>query len=170
MIFGRRGEPAERTTMTNTPTEPQPDTERSALVAPAVTLGMAGVVTFVLTLFVRWRIETFFSSQTKAPLPLRILHSFSRMNRLGLLTAAIIVASIVVAAGYFRTPEGRAKRDQILVRRPVAGDLLEHDSVERFRRYFGPAVIVFVVIILAVVAIVFVSAMNGLYHQVNLTR
>ncbi len=156
--------------MTDTPTEPQPDTERSAVVAPAMALGMVVVVMLVLTLFVLPRIETFFNSfHAELPLPTRILLSFSHfMNRSGWLIVAIIVASILAAVDYFRTPKGRARKDQLLVRFPVAGDVLEHDIVERFTRYFGPIVIVFVIVFVGFVAIALASSIHGVYNQVNI--
>jgi len=99
-----------------------------------------------------------------------MLLSFSHfMNRSGWLMVAIIMLSILAAMDYFRTPNGRAKKAQSLGRFPVAGELLEDDSVERFTRSFGAVVIVFVVIFLAFVVIAVVSALHGVYNQVDLT-
>jgi type IV pilus assembly protein PilC len=87
---------------------------KSALVYPAIVLGMAVVVVLVLTLFVLPRFETFFDSfDAKLPLPTRVLLSASHfLGRWGLVIITILLASIVGAVLYFRTANGRAKRDQ----------------------------------------------------------
>src|SRR4029077_7666939 len=97
-------------------------------------LGVAVVVMLVLTLFVLPRFDTFFNGfHTKLPLPTRMLLSFSHfMGRSGWLIVVIIVAAILAPMDYFRTPTGRAKKAQLLARYPVAGELVEHDIVERF--------------------------------------
>ena len=158
-----------RARMTDVPTKPQPEKERSTLFAPVVALGMAVVVMLTVTLFVLPRFETFFDSfHAKPPLPTRVLLTFSHfMGRSAWLIVAMIGCSILAAVDYFRTPNGRAKKDQWLLRFPVAGDLLDH-IVERFTRYFGPVVIVFVGVVLGFVAIAVVSGTCSVYNQVNL--
>ncbi len=109
---------------------------KSALVYPIIVLGMAVVVVLILTLFVLPRFETFFDSfHAKLPLPTRMLLSVANfMGHWGWLIAAIIVGSVIGAVVYFRTPNGRARKDALLLRVPVFGDLLEHAIVERFCR------------------------------------
>jgi type IV pilus assembly protein PilC len=109
---------------------------RSALVYPIIVLGMAVVVVLVLTLFVLPRFETFFQSfHAELPLPTRMLLSVSHfMGQWGWLIVTIIVGSTIAVVLYFRTLKGRARKDQLLLRLPVAGDLLEHAIVERFCR------------------------------------
>ncbi len=152
------------------PTKPQPVKQGSTLVAPAVALGLALVVMLVVNLVVLPRLETFFDSfHAKLPLPTRMLLAFSHfMNPAGWLILAIIVCSILAAVDYFWTPNGRATKDQLLLRLPAASDLLEHDIAERFKRYFGPVVIVFVGVFLGLVVIALVSAICSVYNQVNI--
>jgi type IV pilus assembly protein PilC len=109
---------------------------RSALVYPAIVLGMAIVVVLILTLFVLPRFETFFESfHAKLPLPTRIMLSTAHfLGQWGLVIVTLLLASIIAIALYFRTANGRAKRDHLLLRAPVFGDLLEHAIVERFCR------------------------------------
>jgi len=109
---------------------------KNALVYPSIVLVMAVVVVLILTLFVLPRFETFFESfHAKLPLPTRVLLSISHfIGRWGWLIAAGIVAAVILGVLYFRTPSGRAKKDEIMLRLPVAGDLLRHAIVERFCR------------------------------------
>jgi type IV pilus assembly protein PilC len=109
---------------------------KNALVYPAIVLVMAVVVVLILTLFVLPRFETFFESfHARLPLPTRVLLSISHfIGRWGWLIAAGIVAAVILAVVYFRTPKGRAKKDEMMLRLPVAGDLLRHAIVERFCR------------------------------------
>ncbi len=109
---------------------------KNALVYPCIVLGMALVVVLILTLFVLPRFETFFESfHAKLPLPTRMLLSVSHfLGHWGWLIALILVATVVLFVAYFRTPMGRAKKDEVLLRLPVAGDLLRHAIVERFCR------------------------------------
>ncbi|MEY2420214.1 MAG: type pilus assembly protein PilC [Acidimicrobiaceae bacterium] len=112
---------------------------KAALVYPAVVLGMAIVVVIVLTVFVLPRFETFFEDfHAKLPLATRMLLSVSRFTgRWGWLVAIIFGGGLIGLTAYFRTPNGRGKRDAIILRLPAAGDLMRHAIVERFCRIFG---------------------------------
>jgi type IV pilus assembly protein PilC len=109
---------------------------RSALVYPAIVLGMAIVVVLILTLFVLPRFEKFFESfHAKLPLPTRIMLSTAHfLGQWGLVIVTVLLVSLIAVALYLRTANGRARRDQLLLRAPVFGDLLEHAIVERFCR------------------------------------
>src|SRR5205823_12758857 len=109
---------------------------KSALAYPSVVLGMAIVVVIVLTGFVLPRFETFFKSfHAKLPLATRMLLSVAHFSgRWGWLVALILVGLGVATALWFRTPNGRRKRDALLLRLPTLGDLISHAIIERFCR------------------------------------
>jgi type IV pilus assembly protein PilC len=109
---------------------------KNALVYPCIVLGMAIIVVLILTLFVLPRFETFFESfHARLPLPTRMLLSVSHfIGDWGWLIVLATVTTVVAAVAFFRTPSGRAKKDELTLRLPVAGDLLRHAIVERFCR------------------------------------
>ncbi|HEY2812912.1 MAG TPA: type II secretion system F family protein [Acidimicrobiales bacterium] len=108
----------------------------SALAYPAIVLVMAVVVVVVLTVFVLPRFETFFESfHATLPLPTRMLLSVAHfIGEWGWLIALTIAVVVVGSILYARTERGRAAKDAMLLRLPVAGDLIRHAIVERFCR------------------------------------
>jgi type IV pilus assembly protein PilC len=109
---------------------------RSALAYPAIVLAMAVVVVIVLTVFVLPRFETFFKNfNAKLPLPTQILLDIAHfIGTWGWLIGLVLVGSTVAIVAYGRTDAGRARRDAVILKLPVAGDLLTHAIVERFCR------------------------------------
>jgi hypothetical protein len=70
--------------------------------------------------------------------------------------------------GLLPDPEGASEEESVALRFPAARDL-EHDIVKSFRRYLGPAVIIFVALVVGFVAIALLSAIHGMNNQVNLS-
>jgi len=112
---------------------------KSALAYPAIVLGMAIVVVIVLVGFVLPRFEDFFDSfNAKLPLATRMLLSFAHfMGRWGWLIALGLIAFVGVSIAYTRTVKGRTFLDSLLLRLPVAGDMLSTSIIERFCRIFS---------------------------------
>ena len=108
----------------------------SALVYPSIVFGMAIVTVVVLTAFVIPRFRDFFDEfHAKLPLPTRILVSITDflttwwvLLSLGLLVA--IVGGILIG----HTTWGHKKRDAVLLKLPVVGDLMNGVLLERFCR------------------------------------
>jgi type IV pilus assembly protein PilC len=108
----------------------------SALMYPAVIAAMSVVVVVVLVGVVLPKFEVFFANlHTKLPLPTRILLAIGHFATTkwafivgGIL--AVVIALIVV----LRSDWGKAARDRLLLKLPIAGDLARHIVLERFCR------------------------------------
>jgi type IV pilus assembly protein PilC len=107
-----------------------------ALIYPAVVFIMSIVTVVILTAFVLPRFKTFFDSfHATLPLPTRILLSFANFFAswwwaivLGVI--ALFIAGLVL----WRDDRGRAWLDSILLKAPVAGDLVQAVIMERICR------------------------------------
>lgn len=114
----------------------------SAMVYPGVVLVMAIVTVVVLTAFVLPKFERFFSDlDAKLPLPTRMLLSTSHFLSTWWFVFAGVGAVVFFALVFaLRTPWGRAARDALILRLPVAGDLMRHAVLERFCRILSSMV------------------------------
>jgi type IV pilus assembly protein PilC len=114
----------------------------AALVYPAIVLGMSGVTVIVLTAFVLPRFQTFFKSlNAKLPLPTRILLSMAGFVSTWWYAIAALMAGLVAGGiTMFRSKKGRAQLDALILKVPVAGDLLQHSILERICRILGSMV------------------------------
>src|SRR5436190_588057 len=108
----------------------------SALVYPGIVLALGAVVVTILTVFVLPQFEDFFKGfNAKLPLATRMLLSFTRfMTSWGLLIVLGVGVFLVGAGMYFRSSGGKPKRDALLLKIPVLGDLISLAIVERFCR------------------------------------
>jgi type IV pilus assembly protein PilC len=108
----------------------------SAMVYPAVVLGLSVVTVTVLSVFVLPRFKTFFSSlNAKLPLPTRMLLAVTGFLSTWWIPLLVIgVVALVAGVVVFRTARGRAYFDAVFLRIPVAGDLLRHAILERICR------------------------------------
>lgn len=109
---------------------------KSALAYPAIVVGLAIVVSIVLTVYVLPKFRTFFKSlNAKLPLPTRMLLAIAKwLGDWGLwlgIAVAVIVIGLLVAS---RTDRGREVRDQIVLKLPVVGGLIHIAIIERFCR------------------------------------
>ena len=108
----------------------------AAMIYPGVVLAMSIVTVVVLGVFVMPRFKTFFQSLgAKLPLPtlilIRITNFFEARWEIIL---AVIVVAVIAFAITFRSKKGRARIDSIVLRLPIAGDLIQHILVERICR------------------------------------
>jgi type IV pilus assembly protein PilC len=109
---------------------------KSALVYPAVILVMAIGTVIVLSTFVLPRFKTFFQSfHATLPLPTRMLIGFTNFiakdwyEIIGALVLLIVLPMVLV-----RTRRGRRRKDKIVLRLPVVGQVIRFAIVERFCR------------------------------------
>jgi type IV pilus assembly protein PilC len=108
----------------------------SAMMYPGMILGMSGVTVLVLSVVVLPRFKSFFRAlNAKLPLPTRMLLAVTAFITswwpVMALLAVGVFAGLAVA---FRTRIGRARIDAVLLKLPVAGDLLRHALLERICR------------------------------------
>ncbi|MFM8304638.1 MAG: type II secretion system F family protein [Actinomycetota bacterium] len=112
---------------------------RSALTYPIVIVGMATVTVTVLVAYVLPKFEDFFASfDARLPLPTRLLLGFGRFvsNDWWAILAAIF---LLLLLGFlaFRGEGGKGRRDALMLRTPVIGDVVRYGVVERFCRILG---------------------------------
>jgi type IV pilus assembly protein PilC len=109
---------------------------KSALVYPAVILVMAIGTVIVLSTFVLPRFKTFFQSfHATLPLPTRMLIGFTNfIAKDWYEIVGALVLLIVIPAALARTRRGRRRKDKIVLRLPVVGQVIRFAIVERFCR------------------------------------
>jgi type IV pilus assembly protein PilC len=108
----------------------------SALIYPAIVLGLSIVAVVIITAIVLPRFKTFFTSlHATLPLPTRALIAIANFFVSDWFVfagiAALLVALVVVGT---TTRRGREIRDVIVLRTPVLGDLIRTAILERFCR------------------------------------
>lgn len=112
---------------------------RSIMAYPMFIAGFFVIVTVIMTLFVLPRFQTIFSNfGGKLPLLTRVVlgaNAFVVGHLLWILAGIVVL--IAAVSIYVRTPAGRIHRDRLLLRMPVAGDLIRKISVARFCRNLG---------------------------------
>ena len=108
----------------------------AALVYPAVVSAMSVVTVVVLGAFVLPRFVVFFKSlNAKLPLPTRmLLNSSSFVSTYWYIIFAVIIAIVASFISMRRSPKGRARLDQLLLKLPVVGDLTQTAILERVCR------------------------------------
>lgn len=108
----------------------------AAMIYPSIVLAMSVVVVIVLGVFVMPRFKQFFQSLgAKLPLPTLLLiraTNFFEANWDIILGA--IVGVVVIFFLVFRSKSGRARMDSLVLRIPIAGDLIKNVLVERICR------------------------------------
>jgi type IV pilus assembly protein PilC len=108
----------------------------AAMIYPSIVLGMSLVTVVVLGVFVMPRFKTFFQSlHASLPLPTRMLISATNFVEANwYIIFAVIFAIVLVIAITFRSKQGRAHIDSLVLQIPVIGDLIQHVMVERICR------------------------------------
>ena len=108
----------------------------SALTYPTIVALMAVVVVIVLVSFVLPRFKHFFTQlNAKLPLPTRMLLDFTNWSSDYWWVYVVIVAVIIgVILWTTQTTRGRHLLDRVLLRLPVAGELIRAAVLERFCR------------------------------------
>ena len=114
----------------------------SSMVYPAVVLGMAFIITAVLLLKVVPTFKGIFDMLGgKLPLPTQILILVSDIFRKNFIWAVVAVTILIFSfKKYIKTPKGRYKFDQILLKLPVVGSLFQKVAVASFSRTFSTLV------------------------------
>ena len=115
---------------------------RSAMAYPTLVFIMSVVTVLVLTIFVLPRFKRFFESfNAELPLATRMLVSVT--DFLSGSWVQLVIALIVGLIGLVLlvvTPRGRRARDVLLLRLPVAGDVVRFTVIERFCRILSSMV------------------------------
>ncbi len=115
---------------------------KSALIYPATIVTVAVAVVIILMIFVIPVFETMFQSAGQSlPLPTVIVLSISKMIKSSFY---IIIPAIMVLVflfkRYYKTDNGKAIVDRILLKLPVFGPLFRKIAVARFSRTLGTLV------------------------------
>lgn len=115
---------------------------KSALVYPGVIVTVAVLVVMILMIFVIPVFETMFKSAGQSlPLPTLIVLSISKLiKKYILLFIPAVILLIYLFRRFYRTENGRALIDRLLLKLPVFGILLKKVSVARFARTLGTLV------------------------------
>lgn len=115
------------------------DTIISALIYPLLLILVGGAAIAVLLIFVIPKFQLIFSDMGHAmPLPTQVLLSFSQMiKNYWWLILGIIAILVLTAKYYINTPRGRWKWDQLKLRIPVFGSLIQKIEIARFSRTLG---------------------------------
>ena len=112
---------------------------KSALTYPTVVLVFAlGITYFLLTTVVPQFAGIL--TQLNAPLPFitRMLMAVSNfLQHSGLLLLAIIAVIVLAYRWYYRTPQGRHMIDDLKLRVPVFGNLIQKSAISSFARTLG---------------------------------
>ena len=109
---------------------------RSALTYPILVLIMSVITVLILTIFVLPRFKDFFESfEAELPLPTRMLLAVTDFltNWWPWITGVLVGLAALVIGG-LQTDKGRQIRDSVLVRLPVAGEVVRFSVIERFCR------------------------------------
>lgn len=108
----------------------------AAMIYPSIVLAMSVVVVIVLGVFVMPRFKQFFQSLgAKLPLPtLLLIRATNFFEARWDIILGAIVAVVVIFFLMFRSKRGRARIDALVLRIPIAGDLIKNVLVERICR------------------------------------
>jgi type IV pilus assembly protein PilC len=115
---------------------------KSALIYPATIVSVAVIVVIILMVFVIPVFETMFQSAGQSlPLPTLIVLAISKMIK----KYIVILIPVLIFLGYlfkryYKTDNGRAVVDRLLLKLPVFGPLFRKIAVARFSRTLGTLV------------------------------
>lgn len=112
---------------------------KSALVYPAVVIGMAITLVVVLMIFVIPVFQDMFKSfGSKLPLPTQILIDISNFLQAYILfIGAFIALMVYILKRYFSSPKGKKTKDTIIKSLPIAGILSQKVNVARFCKTYS---------------------------------
>ena len=115
---------------------------KSALIYPATIVSVAVIVVIILMVFVIPVFETMFQSAGQSlPLPTLIVLTISKMIK----KYIVILIPVLIFLGYlfkryYKTDNGKAVVDRLLLKLPVFGPLFRKIAVARFSRTLGTLV------------------------------
>jgi type IV pilus assembly protein PilC len=109
---------------------------KSALVYPSIILVMAIGTVIVLATFVLPRFKVFFEGfHATLPLPTRMLISFTNfITNYWLYIIIVLALLIAIPMALVRTRAGRRRKDKLVLRLPVVGNVVQYAIIERFCR------------------------------------
>ncbi len=109
---------------------------KSAMTYPAIVFLISIVTVVILVAFVLPRFTGFFKEfDAKLPLPTQLMLDFSDFIQAYWWAIGAIVLVVGVALySALKTEAGQRRRDKILLRLPLVGDIVEYSVVERFCR------------------------------------
>jgi general secretion pathway protein F len=111
----------------------------SALIYPAMLTGVGGAAVIFLMTFVIPRFATIFKDLgATIPLPTLVLLEVSgALQRYWWLMALVVVMIVLASRMLLATPRGRLAADRLLLRLPIAGEVIVKTEVARFTRILG---------------------------------
>jgi type IV pilus assembly protein PilC len=109
---------------------------KSALVYPMIILVMAIATVIILATFVLPRFKTFFEGfNATLPLPTRMLIGFTNfVSNYWLFIIIGLAVLVAIPMAIVRTPAGRRRKDKMILRAPVVGQVVLFAIIERFCR------------------------------------
>jgi type IV pilus assembly protein PilC len=109
---------------------------RSAMIYPAIVVGLALVVISVLVTFVLPAFaELFGEFRATMPLPTRVMFTVGTFCRQHVLEILVALGMLVSAFGiYASTKAGRSSLDSVLLRLPMLGVIVRYSVIERYLR------------------------------------
>jgi len=115
---------------------------KSALIYPATIVGVAVIVVIILMIFVIPVFETMFKQAGQSlPLPTLIVLTMSKLiKKYVIIFIPALVLLFYLGKKYYRTQNGRAVIDRLLLKLPVFGPLFRKIAVARFSRTLGTLV------------------------------
>ncbi len=115
---------------------------KSALIYPATIVGVAVIVVGILMIFVIPVFETMFKSSGQTlPLPTLIVVTLSKMiKKYVVIFIPAMIFLFYLLRKYYKTQNGRALLDGLLLKLPVFGSLFKKIAVARFSRTLGTLV------------------------------
>jgi len=115
---------------------------RAALAYPAIVAGLSVVTIMIITIFVLPRFKLFFDSlRRELPLPTRILITLTgTLTKIWPYLLAFLVLAAIGYVAAVRTDAGRLRKDALVLRVPVIGDIVRYSVVERFCRILATMV------------------------------
>ena len=115
---------------------------KSALIYPATIVTVAVFVVMILMIFVIPVFETMFKSAGQSlPLPTVIVLTISKMiKKYIIILVPALILFFFLFKRYYKTENGRAVVDRLLLRSPVFGPLFRKIAVARFSRTLGTLV------------------------------
>ena len=115
----------------------------SALTYPILMLCLCfGVVVLLLTYVVPQISQMFADRKAVLPLPTRVVIGLSNfLLSYWFLVAALIVGIVSLVRWYLRTPNGRRRRDAVMLKLPIIGPLVLKVATTRFAKNLGTMLI-----------------------------
>jgi type IV pilus assembly protein PilC len=115
---------------------------KSALTYPAIVCLLAIAAVIIMSIYVLPKFKTFYSGLgAHLPLPTRMLLGFTNfVSHWYPLIFGVIAAIVLIALVLIGGDQGKARRDQFLLRLPAVGDLVHLIAIERFCRVLAALV------------------------------